>query len=303
MPLLLKAFSPEILLSLAILYQIVFYHSRMVGNIRANYPVISKEMYVHVLFVLFLLLSALLMNKHEYNVYGALLVSNSSLTTMKVLVVITAICICPAMFKAFELENFCHPEYFTLFLIVIFSLLLMISANDLLVFFLIMEMQTISFYILVSFKRDSVFSSEAGLKYVISGSFISGIYLFGCMLLYLTLGTGNLDCITSILTCKESFHFLVLIGVILITVTLLFKLSCAPFHAWMVDVYDGAPSSTTVILATLPKIAFTFFFNEMVELYWTLFQLYSNAIIIFWNTFYFNWNFFCYNPNKIKTNS
>jgi NADH:ubiquinone oxidoreductase subunit 2 (subunit N) len=96
-------------------------------------------------------------------------------------------------------------------------------------------MQSLCFYILSSFKRDSSFSSEAGLKYFISGAFISGIFLFGCTLLYGTLGTLNFNNLNLLFSFNLDlghpvFELFVKIGVLFITSTLLFKIACAPFH-------------------------------------------------------------------------
>ena len=96
-------------------------------------------------------------------------------------------------------------------------------------------MQALCFYILASFRRNSAFSTEAGLKYFISGSFISGIFLFGCSLIYGGLGTLNFHNLQLLLVFPftddfSTLNLFVLSGVILVTITLLFKLAAAPFH-------------------------------------------------------------------------
>lgn len=111
--------------------------------------------------------------------------------------------------------------------------MLLINSHDFLSFYLALEMQSLAFYVLASFKRNSSFSTDAGLKYFISGSFISGFFLFGCSLLYGVLGTLNLDSI-QLLLCfplmDSEMRCLLDIGVVLVTSILLFKIACAPFH-------------------------------------------------------------------------
>jgi NADH-quinone oxidoreductase subunit N len=130
-------------------------------------------------------------------------------------------------------------------------------------------MQALCFYVLASIKRDSAFSTEAGLKYFISGAFISGFYLFGCSLLYGALGTLNMNSISLLLFQNVSLYnseldFLCYVGIIFIIITLLFKISCAPFHFWSPDVYEGSPLASTVIFSILPKISMLFFFIKWI---------------------------------------
>ena len=101
-------------------------------------------------------------------------------------------------------------------------------------------------FILTALKKDSAYGTEAGLKYFVLGAVSSGLFLFGCALLYGLTGETSIQGINSMLTAD--------VGKILITVSLLFKLSVAPFHMWAPDVYDGAPTATTALLATVPKV-------------------------------------------------
>jgi|TARA_B110000977_G_scaffold176008_1_gene231229 NADH-quinone oxidoreductase subunit N len=136
-------------------------------------------------------------------------------------------------------------------------------------------MQTLCFYILSTFQRNSAFSSEAGLKYFISGSFISGFFLFGASILYGCLGTLNLHDIHLLLSFPINllegrdffdlgFNLAITTSIFLVTVTLLFKIGCAPFHFWSPDVYEGAPLSSTIIFSIIPKIAILCFFVRFI---------------------------------------
>jgi len=140
-----------------------------------------------------------------------------------------------SIWNAFKIENINFFEYFSLFLFSLLSLLLLISSYDFISIYLIIEMQALCFYTLASFKRDSAFSAEASLKYFISGSFISGLFLFGICLLYGLLGTLNLNNFSLIFLFpffgeNDFFNFFILTGIILVIITFFFKVGAAPFH-------------------------------------------------------------------------
>ena len=163
-------------------------------------------------------------------------------------------------------------NFYEVFLFVIFSilsLLLLISSTNLLSFYIVLEMQTISFYVLSAYSRKSSFSSEAGLKYFIAGSFMSGCFLLGTVLIFSVLGTLSLNEISTLLLFKVNHIIaseLLFVGVLLILSTLLFKLACAPFHIWAPDVYEGAPLSSSLIFAIIPKLGIIYFFNKFLVL-------------------------------------
>ena len=120
---------------------------------------------------------------------------------------------------------------------------------------------------LATFKKNSAFSTEAGLKYFILGSFISGFFLFGASLIYGCLGTLSLTNLSLLLafpfsTFNSDLRAIVLVGIIFVTATLLFKIACAPFHFWAPDVYEGAPLSSTVIFSIVPKLSLFYFFTK-----------------------------------------
>lgn len=133
-----------------------------------------------------------------------------------------------------------------LILIVTLSSLLLVSSVNWLSIYLAIELQTLILFILAALRRDSAYSTEAGLKYFVLGAVSSGLFLFGCALLYGLTGETSIQGINSVLIAD--------VGKILITISLLFKLSAAPFHMWAPDVYEGAPTTTTALLATIPKV-------------------------------------------------
>nr|YP_001648572.1 NADH dehydrogenase subunit 2 [Ptilocaulis walpersi]ABW83893.1 NADH dehydrogenase subunit 2 [Ptilocaulis walpersi] len=138
-------------------------------------------------------------------------------------------------------------QYFSLLILILtLGALLLVSSINWLSIYLVIELQTLILFILTALKRDSAYGTEAALKYFILGALSSSLFLFGCGLLYGLVGETSVQGINSILTID--------VGKILITISLLFKLAAAPFHMWAPDVYEGAPTIITALLATVPKV-------------------------------------------------
>ena len=173
-------------------------------------------------------------------------------------------------------------ECIVLILLSTCSMLLMISAYDLIAIYLAIELQSLCFYVIAASKRTSEFSTEAGLKYFVLGAFSSGILLFGCSLIYGFTGMTNLEQLAKLVysgvdvgpfvydTGSVAFAFTGLdnqfydgsqimychrLGILFVAVGFLFKLSAAPFHMWAPDVYEGSPTFITAFLSIAPKIA------------------------------------------------
>ena len=149
-------------------------------------------------------------------------------------------------------------EYSILVLLSTISMLLLISSYDFISMYLAIEMQSLCFYVLAASKRHSEFSTEAGLKYFLLGAFSSGVLLFGCSLVYGYTGLTNFEDIVKCLAGSALFqthHSFLHLGMGLIMIGFLFKLTAAPFHFWAPDVYEGSPTSVTAFFAITPKIA------------------------------------------------
>ena len=160
-------------------------------------------------------------------------------------------------FQAEELKDF---EYTLLLLFSTCSMLLLISASDFISMYLAIEMQSLCLYVLAASKRNSEFSTEAGVKYFLLGAFSSGILLFGCSILYGLTGLTGFQSFAQLFSgvggslAVETQSFLS-VGVLFIAVGFLFKLTAAPFHFWAPDVYEGAPTSVTAFFSITPKLA------------------------------------------------
>jgi NADH-quinone oxidoreductase subunit N len=129
----------------------------------------------------------------------------------------------------------------------------MVSFGNLSMFFLGIEVLSISLYVLAASDRTSIKSNEAGLKYFLMGSFASGILLFGICLIYGAMGTFDITEISELSQSAElpSWFF---IGIVLLTIGMLFKIAAVPFHFWAPDVYEGSPALTTATMSTLAKV-------------------------------------------------
>ena len=267
--LILKSFLPEIFLSLSILLQLIF-NARLVNDLNYNFPIIDKEVFGQTFFILCCLLALLFNLKIEGAFSNFIFLNDVSGRLIKILFVFSCLTVLVVIFRSFILQNLNFFEFFTIFLLSLLSLLLLVNSCDLISTYLVIEMQALCFYILASFRRNSAFSTEAGLKYFISGSFISGLFLFGASLIYGGLGTLNFNNLNLLLSFSLNDEFIyikyfVLIGILLVTVTLLFKVAAAPFHFWSPDVYEGAPLASTVIFSIVPKLIIFSFFIKWVS--------------------------------------
>jgi len=150
-------------------------------------------------------------------------------------------------------------EYIILKLFACLGIMLLISSQDLIVFYLAIEMQRLSLYALAAFNQNSAFSTEAGLKYFILGAFSSGLLLFGASIIYGFSGTTNFEELTVFFSGIDYVSPGLCLGIFCLSAALLFKISAAPFHAWAPDTYEGAPISVTAFFSILPKFAVIIF--------------------------------------------
>ncbi|MGI9483863.1 MAG: NADH-quinone oxidoreductase subunit NuoN [Hyphomicrobiales bacterium] len=153
--------------------------------------------------------------------------------------------------KRMELQRF---EYPILVVLATLGMCMMISANDLISLYMGLELQSLSLYVLAAINRDSVRSSEAGLKYFVLGALSSGMLLYGASLIYGFTGQTQFAEIAQAVSGEEAgLGFL--FGLVFLIAGLAFKVSAVPFHMWTPDVYEGAPTPVTAFFAAAPKIA------------------------------------------------
>ena len=162
-------------------------------------------------------------------------------------------------------------EFYGLALFSLVGQMVMLSANNFLIIYLGLELMSLSLYALVALRRDHTASTEAAMKYFILGAMASGFLLYGISMLYGA--TGSLD-LTEVAraTASGTVNRMVLVfGIVFVVAGLAFKLGAAPFHMWVPDVYQGAPTSVTLLLGGAPKLAaFAISLRLLVEGLWTL---------------------------------
>jgi len=146
-------------------------------------------------------------------------------------------------------------EYPVLVLFATLGMFLMISANDLISLYLGLELQSLSLYVLAAFRRESLRSSEAGLKYFVLGALSSGMLLYGASLVYGFAGSTGFDTLATLFKSGTGPSIGVVIGMVFVLAGLAFKVSAVPFHMWTPDVYEGAPTPVTTFFTIAPKVA------------------------------------------------
>ena len=237
---------PEIFISLSIMFLLVL------GVFKKN----SSKIIFNVS-LLALLITAIITFNETSNIDRVTLFNNSVVidymsSLMKIITLLGAflvLVISPTYLKTFMIYKI---EYPVLILSSVLGMLVMISSNDLIVFYMGLELQSLALYVLATFNRDQIKSSEAGLKYFVLSALSSGLLLYGCSLIYGFSGSTNFNVISNQLNTNE---YVLTFGIVFILVGLAFKISAVPFHMWAPDVYEGSPTSVTLFFTMVPKIA------------------------------------------------
>ncbi len=151
-------------------------------------------------------------------------------------------------------QNLLKFEFPILVVLAVTGMMLMISAGNLIGLYMGLELQSLSLYVIAAFNRNSVRSTEAGLKYFVLGALASGLLLYGASLVYGFTGTTDFAGITQALA-EGARSLGLVVGLVLILIGLAFKISAVPFHMWTPDVYQGSPTPVTAFFATAPKFA------------------------------------------------
>ena len=178
---------------------------------------------------------------------------------MKMITLIGAALTLSMSCRYMEQENMARFEFPVLVLFATLGMMMMISAGDLISLYMGLELQSLSLYVIAAFRRDTLRSSEAGLKYFVLGALSSGMLLYGSSLVYGFAGTTSFAGLSEIFTAAaaagEAPSIGVIVGLVFVAAGLAFKVSAVPFHMWTPDVYEGAPTPVTAFFATAPKIA------------------------------------------------
>jgi NADH-quinone oxidoreductase subunit N len=237
---------PEIYISLSIMFLLVL------GVFKKD----SSKITFNISLLVLLIASIITLNE-TFSINRVTLFNNSVVidpmsSLMKIITLISAflvLVISSAYLKSFKIYKI---EYPVLILSSVLGMMVMISSNDLMVFYMGLELQSLALYVLATFNRDQLKSSEAGLKYFVLSALSSGLLLYGCSLIYGFSGSTNFNIISSQLNSNE---YVLTFGIVFILVGLAFKISAVPFHMWAPDVYEGSPTSVTLFFTMVPKIA------------------------------------------------
>ena len=159
-----------------------------------------------------------------------------------------------------RVHNLLKGEYFVLVLLSVLGMMVMASAHSLLTVYLGLEIMSLSLYTMIAIARDRAVAVEAALKYFVLGAIASGLLLYGMSMIYGVTGSLNIAEIASfaMISSLASEQVLILnFGLVFLVIGVAFKFGAVPFHMWIPDVYHGAPTSVTMFLSTVPKIAAT----------------------------------------------
>ena len=237
---------PEIFISLSIMFLLIL------GVFKKNSSKIIQN-----LSLLILLITAVITFNETLSVKQITLFNESFIidylsSFMKIVTLLAAfvvLLISPNYLRTFKIFKI---EYPILILSSVLGMMIMISSNDLIVFYMGLELQSLALYVLATFDRDKLKSSEAGLKYFVLSALSSGLLLYGCSLIYGFTGSTNFNVIANQFNANE---YAITFGIVFILVGLAFKISAVPFHMWAPDVYEGSPTSVTLFFTIVPKIA------------------------------------------------
>ena len=236
---------PEIFLSIALMFLLIL------GVFKKN----SSNLIFNLTILSLIIVAALILNissEDETSIFNASYKIDNLSSFMKILTILSAIFVMLTSSKYLKLLKIFQIEYPILILSSILGMMVMISSNDLIVFYMGLELQSLALYVLASFNRDNLLSSESGVKYFVLSALSSGLLLYGCSLIYGFSGSTNFNEISFNIADNQ---YGITFGIVFILVGLAFKISAVPFHMWAPDVYQGSPTTVTLFFAIVPKIA------------------------------------------------
>jgi NADH-quinone oxidoreductase subunit N len=236
---------PEILISSSIMFLLVL------GVFKKN----SSKL-IHNLSIISLFITIILIFNNQFSSNFSLFNNSYKVdylsSFMKVITLLGGAFVLSISSRYLKIYKIFKIEYPILILCSILGMMVMISSNDLIVFYMGLELQSLSLYVLASFNRDNLKSSEAGLKYFVLSALSSGLLLYGCSLIYGFSTSTNFDIIAESINYDQ---YGLTFGLVFILVGLAFKISAVPFHMWAPDVYEGSPTCVTLFFAIVPKVA------------------------------------------------
>ena len=237
---------PEIFISLSIMFLLIL------GVFKKDSTRLIQNISLLVLLITAVITFNETLGIDEVRLFNGSVIIDYLSSFMKIATLITAFLVLVISSNYLRSLNIFKIEYPILILSSVLGMMIMISSNDLIVFYMGLELQSLALYVLATFNRDQIKSSEAGLKYFVLSALSSGLLLYGCSLIYGFTGSTNFNVIANQLNSNE---YALTFGIVFILVGLAFKISAVPFHMWAPDVYEGSPTSVTLFFTMVPKIA------------------------------------------------
>jgi len=242
----------EFYLSLTIIILLIY-------SIVNNKYIIVKN--VSILSILAIIFAIIILNTNPYTyiiTFNNAFITDNFSSIIKLIVLVGSLSSIIISLDYLKDQKIYSYEYILLVLLSTVAMLFLTSAYNLISIYLAIELQSLSFYVLASMKKNSEYSTEASFKYFILGVFSSGFLLLGFTILYGFTGIINIEQFYKLFVCFENFDNFSLIsislGILLIVMSFLFKIGAVPFHMWLPDVYEGSPMSVTAFFAITPKI-------------------------------------------------
>ena len=243
---------PELFLACAAMAILMF------GVFRGN-AATRSVLWLCVLSLLVALAMVTLTGREDAVAFGGLFVTDAFGDFMKALVLIGSAATMIMSQGYIVREHMARFEFPVLMLFATLGMLMMVSANDLISLYLGLELQSLSLYVIAAFRRDTLRSTEAGLKYFVLGALSSGMLLYGSSMVYGFAGSTGFEDLASVFAAaaeaEAATSLGIIFGLVFVIAGLAFKVSAVPFHMWTPDVYEGAPTPVTAFFATAPKIA------------------------------------------------
>jgi NADH-quinone oxidoreductase subunit N len=223
----------------------------------------SRRGIIHMLAMLTLVFAAIITLRHDPMVEGQgvltafndMFVRDAMADTLKLFAFATLALVFTYAKFYLRTYNMFRSDYYTLSLFALLGVMLLISANSMVMVYLGLELTSLASYALVAFNRESHRGSEAAMKYFVLGSMASGLLLYGMSMIYGATGSLSLPVIAQAAMANGSNDILLAVGLVFMVVGIAFKLGVVPFHMWVPDVYDGAPLAATLFISTVPKLA------------------------------------------------
>ena len=244
----LNVILPEILLSLYAMFALL--GGVYGGKDRLSVPLIFATAGVFVILAFIVSGSS----NGTQTAFGGMFINDGFARFSKVLILVSAAVVLIISPDYLRSRKLLHFEYPILIALSVVGMMMMVSSGDLMSLYMGLELQSLCLYVVASMRRDSLKSTEAGLKYFVLGALSSGLLLYGASLCYGYAGTTSFEGIVAA-AGHDHADVGLLIGLVMILSGLAFKVSAVPFHMWTPDVYEGAPTPVTAFFATAPKVA------------------------------------------------